>query len=99
VSTEQGIKVGFLGLAPGISRLNLFALFYSAFATIGLLTFISTGTGLVLNANFGMDIGEQGTVSGDLVIITEIVQILIFGAVGVLADRIGRRISGRSHIT
>ncbi len=91
MSTEQGIKVGFLGLAPGISRLNLFALFYSAFATIGLLTFISTGTGLVLNANFGMDIGEQGTVSGDLVIITEIVQILIFGAVGVLADRIGRR--------
>jgi len=38
-----------------------------------------------------MDVGDQGTVSGDLVIITEIVQILIFGAVGVLADRIGRR--------
>lgn len=88
---EQGIKVGFLQLAPGISRLNLFVFFYSAFATIGLLTFVSTGTGLVLNANFGMDVGEQGTVSGDLVIITEIVQILIFGAVGVLADRIGRR--------
>lgn len=88
---EQSIKVGFLQLAPGISRLNLFVFFYSCFATIGLLTFVSTGTGLVLNANFGMDIGEQGTVSGDLVIITEIVQILIFGAVGVLADRVGRR--------
>ncbi len=88
---ERGIKVGFLQLAPGITRLNLFVFFYSAFATIGLLTFVSTGTGLVLNANFGMDIGAQGTVSGDLVIITEIVQILIFGVVGVLADRIGRR--------
>lgn len=88
---DKGIKVGFLRLAPGISRLNLFVYFYSCFATIGLLTFVSTGTGLVLNANFGMDISEQGTASGDLVIVTEIVQVLIFGLVGVLADRIGRR--------
>ncbi len=88
---DKGIKVGFLELAPGISRLNLFVYFYSCFATIGLLTFVSTGTGLVLNANFGMDVGEQGTASGDLVIVTEIVQILIFGVVGVIADRIGRR--------
>ncbi len=89
--SERGIKVGFLELAPGISRLNLFVFFYSAFATIGLLTFVSTGTSLVLNANFGMAVGEQGAVSGDLVFITEIVQILIFGVVGVMADRIGRR--------
>ncbi len=88
---EKGIKVGFLGLAPGITRLNLFVYFYSCFATIGLLTFVSTGTGLVLNANFGLDVSVQGRVSGDLVIVTEIVQILIFGVVGVLADRIGRR--------
>jgi MFS family permease len=90
-TSARGIRVGFLELAPGITRLNLFVFFYSAFSTIGLLTFISTGTGLVLNANFGLPIDDQGTISGDLVIITEIVQILIFGAVGVLADRIGRR--------
>lgn len=88
---ERGIKVGFLNLAPGITRVNLFVYFYSCFATIGLLTFVSTGTALVLNANFGMDTDQQGTVSGILVLITEIVQIVIFGAVGVLADRIGRR--------
>lgn len=87
----RGIRVGFIELAPGITRLNMFVFLYSAFATIGLLTFVSTGTGLVLNANFGLDVGDQGRVSGDLVIITEIVQILIFGAVGVLADRVGRR--------
>ena len=60
-------------------------------ATIGLLTFVSPGTALVLNANFGMPANEQGTVSGDLVLITEIVQILVFGVVGVISDRIGRR--------
>lgn len=90
-ASEKGIRIGFLDLAPGITRLNFFVFCYSAFATIGFLTFVSTGTALVLNANFGMAPSEQGTVSGDLVIITEVVQILMFGIVGVTADRIGRR--------
>jgi MFS family permease len=91
-TTEQeGRRFLFVWFLPGITRLNAVIFCYSAFATIGLLTFISTGTALVLNANFGMPVGEQGTVSGDLVIVTEIVQLLVFGFVGVLADRIGRR--------
>jgi len=87
---EQGVKLGFLELAPGISKGNAFTFFYAAFSVIGLLTFISTGTAQVLNA-IGVPVDEQGTASSNLVIVTEIVQILIFGAVGVLADRIGRR--------
>ena len=90
-ASEKGIRIGFLELAPDITRLNFFVFCYSAFATIGFLTFVSTGTALVLNANFGMAPSAQGTVSGDLVIITEVVQILMFGIVGVTADRIGRR--------
>ena len=85
-----GQKVGFLELAPGITRANAFVFFYCAFATIGLLTFVSTGTAQVLNA-IGIAGEEQGKVTADLVIITEIVQIMLFGAVGVIADRIGRR--------
>jgi MFS family permease len=89
---EEGLKfLGFIWLAPGVTRFNASIFCYSAFATIGLLTFISTGTALVLTANLGIPIGEQGTISGDLVIATEIGQFLVFGVVGVLADRIGRR--------
>jgi len=87
----EGLKFMFVYLAPGISRLNGLVYLYSAFATIGLLTFVSTGTALVLNAKFGIPVNEQGTISGDLVIVTEIMQFLIFGIVGVAADRIGRR--------
>lgn len=87
----EGRKFLFVWLQPGITRLNAIVFCYAAFATIGLLTFISTGTALVLNAKFGVPTTEQGTISGDLVIVTEIVQLLIFGTVGVLADRIGRR--------
>jgi MFS family permease len=89
-SSQQGIKLGFLELAPGVSRSNAFVFFYAAFSTIGLLTFVSTGTAQVLNA-IGVPGNEQGTITADLVVVTEIVQILIFGLVGVLADRIGRR--------
>ena len=91
VPEQEGRRFLFVWFLPGVTRLNVIIFCYSAFATIGLLTFISTGTALVLNAKFGMPINEQGTISGDLVIVTEIMQLLIFGIVGVLADRIGRR--------
>jgi MFS family permease len=87
---EKSIRVGFIDLAPGISRANMFAFLYAAFATIGLLTFVSTGTAQVLNA-IGVPVNQQGAVTANLVIVAEIVQILIFSAVGILADRIGRR--------
>ncbi len=91
VDDESGQKILGIWVAPGISRLNLTVFYYSAFATIGLLTFISTGTTLVLNANLGIPIGEQGTITGNLVIATELAQFLVFGLVGIMADRIGRR--------
>jgi len=91
VQNQEGKRFLFVWLLPGITRLNAIVFCYAAFATIGLLTFVSTGTALVLNANFNMPVNEQGTVSGDLVIVTEIMQLLVFGVVGVLADRIGRR--------
>jgi MFS family permease len=88
--SQQGVKLGFLELAPGVTRTNAFVFFYASFTTIGLLTFVSTGTAQVLNA-IGVPGNEQGTITGDLVVITEIVQILIFGLVGIIADRVGRR--------
>ena len=91
VPEARGNKYLFLWLAPGVTHLNANVFLYCAFATIGLLTFISTGTSLVLNANLGIPVEEQGGISGNLVIVTELGQFLIFGIAGVLADRFGRR--------
>jgi MFS family permease len=77
-------------LAPGISRLNGIVFLYACFATIGLLTFINTGTAQVLSA-IGIPMADQGTLTGNLVMITEIVQVIVFGIAGVIADRVGRR--------
>ncbi len=87
---SDGIKFWFLRLAPGISHGNLYAFLYTAFSTIGLLTFISVATTLVLNTHLQIPTDQQGTISGQLVFATEITQILLFGVVGVMADRVGR---------
>jgi len=87
---EDGIKIGILWMAPGISRGNFYAFLYTAFSTIGLLTFISVATALVLNTHMKVPTDQQGMISGQLVFWTEITQILLFGDVGVMADRVGR---------
>ncbi len=86
----EGIKVWFLWLAPGITRGNFVAYLYTAFSTIGMLTFISVATTLVLNTHMQIPTDQQGTISGQLVFATEITQILLFAFVGILADRVGR---------
>ena len=89
-SAGEGIKFGPLNLMPGISRGNFLSLCWGAFTTIGLLTFVAVATPYVLTANLGIPESEQGTITGDLVFWAEVTQILIFGLVGVAADRIGR---------
>lgn len=87
---SEGLKIWFLRLAPGITHGNFIAYVYTAFSTIGMLTFISVATTLVLNTHMQMPTDQQGTVSGQLVFATEITQILLFAFVGILADRVGR---------
>ncbi len=85
-------KFGPVWLSPGVSVGNMWTLMYAAFFTIGLLTFIGIGTPYVLNAVLKIPADEQGTVSGNLVFWTEITSILMFGPVGVLVDRFGRKL-------
>lgn len=85
------VKWGPLWLAPGISRRNMWTLVYAAFFTIGLLTFVGVGTPYVLSAILKIPPEQQGVVSGNLVFWTEIASILLFGPVGLLVDRFGRK--------
>ncbi|MDX2221246.1 MAG: MFS transporter [Rhodospirillaceae bacterium] len=84
-------KWGPVWLAPGVTKINAWTLMYAAFFTIGLLTFVGIGTPYVLNAVLKIPTEQQGVVSGNLVFATEIVAILMFGPIGVLADKIGRK--------
>jgi len=87
---SEGTRFGPVNLMPGVTRGHAFSLMWGAFTTIGLLTFVAVATPYVLTVNLGIPESEQGTVTGDLVFWAEITQILIFGLVGVAADRFGR---------
>jgi MFS family permease len=69
----------------------MLTLLAGAYATIGLLTFIALITPYVLTVYLQVPQGEQGRVSGYLHTFQEIIALAVYGPIGVLADRIGRR--------
>ncbi len=79
-------------LAPDVTLLHGWSLVAVSFFTIGLLTFVTIGTNHVLEVNFPhIPVDDYGKINGNLAFWTEIVQIIMFGIVGVAADRVGRR--------
>lgn len=84
-------KFGPVWLSPGVTKGNTWSLLYGAFFTIGLLTFVGIGTPYVLTEILKAPTDTQGAISGNLVFWTEVVTLLLFGPVGLAADRIGRK--------
>jgi MFS family permease len=84
-------RIGPVVLAPGISRGNGYTFLLSAFLSIGLMTFITAGQTYILNAHLGVSESVQGTLTGDLVLFTEIITLLLFMPAGILIDRVSRR--------
>lgn len=81
----------FVRRPPDVSRGNLAALLVGAYASIGLLTFIAVATPYVLTVYLKIPASQQGTVSGDLHLFQEIIALLVFAPIGIIADRVGRR--------
>jgi MFS family permease len=88
---SDGLKFGPIRLAPGISTGNMWTLIYACFFTIGLLAYVGVGTPYVLTGILNIPADDQGIVTGQLVLVSEITAILLFGPVGLMADRIGRK--------
>ncbi len=89
--SDKPNRFGPFWLQPDVTRINMLTLFMGAYTTIGLLTFIALSTPYVLTVYLDIPQARQGTVSGDLHLFQEVVALLLFAPVGVLADRIGRR--------
>ena len=86
------MKFGPVALEDGVSRGNMWTLVFGAFATIGMVTGLAALTPYVLTTNLGIAESEQGKALGFLALMQEIVLILVYSPLGVLADRYGRRI-------
>ena len=84
-------KFGPIQLLPGISRFNVITYFYACFICIGVLAGMNFIQGYILTENLAIPRANQGTISGDLAFVQEIIAILFVAFFGILTDRIGRR--------
>jgi MFS family permease len=87
-----GLKIGPLWFQPGLSRGNIAAVNFAAFSTIAIITFMSFAQPYVLNEMLHIPQERQGTFTGNLAALQEIVVILLMGFFGAWSDRVGRRL-------
>jgi MFS family permease len=87
----SGVKLGYIWLQPGVTRLNGYTLLYVLFISIGLLVFLNFQQPYVLEVMLGIPQAEHGRVIAKMGLVHEIVLISLVGPFGALSDRIGRR--------
>ncbi len=87
-----GLKIGPLWFQPGLTRGNIAAVNFAAFSTIAIITFMSFAQPYVLNEMLHIPQERQGTFTGNLAALQEIVVILLMGFFGAWSDRVGRRL-------
>ena len=84
-------RIGPIELLPGISRTNFWTFLLAAFVCIGMLATLNIAQSYILVQHLGIPWSEQGALSGNLTLVTEIMSIVLIAPFGILADRIGRR--------
>ena len=84
-------KIGPIKLAEGISRFNAVTYLYACIICIGILAGLNFIQPYILSVVLDIPRSEQGTISGSLAFMQEIIAILSVSFFGVLSDRIGRR--------
>ncbi len=91
LAVNLGVTKYVVDLKPGITTMNAYTKLYATFISIAMLTGMSFLQPYILEVNLTYPRAAQGSISGWLTFWTEIVTIFLFGPVGVIADRIGRR--------
>jgi len=88
---DQGTKLGYIWLQPGVTRTNAWTLLYVLFISIGLLVFLNFQQPYVLEEMLGIPKDQHGRVIAQMALVHEMVLIAMVGPFGALSDRIGRR--------
>ncbi len=91
MATALAGRLGPIQLRDGISTGNGLALLYAAFFSVCLLAFINFAQPYLLRVNLEVAADQEGSVSGLLAGLQEVVVLVLVAPFGALADRIGRR--------
>ena len=91
-TATSNVVFGGVELHSGVTRRNMIAFYFSAFATICLLSFVNVVQPYLLTEILNVPLAEQGRVTGTVLFWHEIVIIFVIGLAGSLSDKVGRRL-------
>jgi len=86
-----GIKFGPFWIRPGLTRGNVVAAIFASFVAIAMTVFLSLIQPYVLNEIVKVPEARQGSVTGSLILMGEVIAVVLAGFVGAWADRVGLR--------
>ncbi len=88
---EVGLyRVGPIVMRSGVTRKNLWTLFFVSFFSIAMMNSVGIMQAYLFNEILQIPPNEQGSLTGTLLVVQELVVILLVGVAGALSDRVGR---------
>lgn len=87
----SGLRLGPFWITPGWSRLNAATVWAASLLTIGLAAFMAFVQPYVLTEMLHVPAGEQGSLTGSLAALQELILIGLVGFAGAWSDKVGRR--------
>ena len=89
--SEVGLyRVGPIVMREGITRKHLWTLFFVSFFSIAMMNSVGIMQAYLFNEILKIPPNEQGSLTGTLLVVQELVVILLVGVAGALSDRVGR---------
>jgi MFS family permease len=87
---EEGLRVGPLQMRPGVRRKHVYTLFFVSFFGIAMMNSVGIMQAYLFNEILRIPPNEQGSLTGTLLVVQELVVILLVGVAGAISDRVGR---------
>ncbi|MEC9374950.1 MAG: MFS transporter, partial [Pseudomonadota bacterium] len=84
------IKLGYLWFQTGVNGLNVATMFFAAFSSMAMISFMSFMQPYVLTEILNVPIAQQGSLTGNLHAAQEVIYIFLAGFVGSISDKFGR---------
>ena len=86
-----GGRIGNIELASGVRITHFWTYMYASLICIGMISNMNFSQPYILMEHLGIPDAFTGRITGQLTLITEIMNLLLIWPFGILADRIGRR--------
>ncbi len=86
-----GIRIGPLQMREGVSYKHISTLIFVSFFSIAMMNSVGIMQAYLFNEMLKIPVNEQGSLTGTLLVVQELVVICLVGLAGAMSDRIGRK--------